>query len=64
MISCAQMLPTSSCLLVTTPQISASLVASRSAVAFAKFNEKILGVVENMAFSEEGGKNAFPFGRG
>lgn len=63
-ISCAQMLPSAGCLLVTTPQISASLVASRSAVAFSKFNERILGVVENMAFSQEGGKKSFPFGKG
>lgn len=64
MISCAQMLPSSACLLVTTPQISASLVASRSAVAFSKFNEKILGVVENMSFSDGEGKKEYPFGKG
>lgn len=64
MISCAQMLPSSSCLLVTTPQLSASLISSRAALAFSRFNKKIVGVVENMAFLRSGEEKSFPFGKG
>ncbi|MBQ1286813.1 MAG: P-loop NTPase [Aeriscardovia sp.] len=46
-ISCAQLIPSASCLVVTGPQISSALIASRSGLAFCKFNEKIIGVVEN-----------------
>ena len=63
-ISCAQMIPSASCLVVTTPQISSALIASRSGLAFSKFNEKVIGVVENMAYAGEGEKKAFPFGEG
>lgn len=64
MISCAQMLPSSYCILITTPQLSASVVASRSALAFFRFSGRIAGVVENMAFLETGGEITFPFGKG
>ena len=33
-------------------------------MAFSKFNEKILGVVENMSFSDGEGKREYPFGKG
>ena len=63
-ISCAQMIPSASCLVVTTPQISSALIASRSGLAFCRFNEKIIGVVENMSFAGEGEGKSFPFGQG
>ncbi|MBQ5762554.1 MAG: P-loop NTPase [Aeriscardovia sp.] len=63
-ISCAQLIPSASCLVVTGPQVSSALIASRSGLAFCKFNEKIIGVVENMSFAGEGEGKIFPFGRG
>ena len=63
-ISCAQLIPSASCLVVTTPQISSALIASRSGLAFCKFNEKIIGVVENMSFAGGEEEESFPFGKG
>lgn len=45
----AQLLPNSSLLIVTTPQVVASGVASRAAQMSFKTNQRILGVVENMS---------------
>lgn len=66
----AQLLPQSNLLIVTTPQIVASGVASRAAQMSFKTNQKIIGVVENMStfvcpccneetpiFGEGGGKD-------
>lgn len=66
----AQLLPNSSLVLVTTPQVVAAGVASRAAQLARKTNQRILGVVENMSaficpccgektaiFGEGGGKD-------
>lgn len=45
----AQLLPNSSLLIVTTPQVVAAGVASRAAQMSFKTNQRILGVVENMS---------------
>lgn len=45
----AQLLPKSSLLIVTTPQVVAAGVASRAAQMSFKTNQRILGVVENMS---------------
>lgn len=45
----AQLLPTSSLIIVTTPQVVAAGVASRAAQMSFKTNQRILGVVENMS---------------
>lgn len=49
-LSISQMLPNTDLVLVTTPQAAAAQVASRVASMAARTNQKILGVIENMAY--------------
>ncbi|HLN64625.1 MAG TPA: Mrp/NBP35 family ATP-binding protein [Symbiobacteriaceae bacterium] len=49
-LSIAQMLPNTDLVLVTTPQAAAAQVASRVASMAEKTNQRIVGVVENMAY--------------
>ncbi len=49
-MSVAQMLPNTDLVLVTTPQAAAAQVASRVASMAQRTNQRILGVVENMAY--------------
>lgn len=48
-ISVAQLLPGSELLVVTTPQAAATLVAERAGALSTQTNQKVAGVVENMA---------------
>lgn len=49
-MSISQMLPNTDLVLVTTPQAAAAQVASRVGSMAAKTNQRIIGVVENMAY--------------
>lgn len=49
-ISLAQLLPSAELLVVTTPQQAASEVAERAGSIAAKTHQRVVGVVENMAF--------------
>ena len=49
-LSIAQMLPGTDMVLVTTPQAAAAQVATRVGSMAAKTNQRIIGVVENMAY--------------
>lgn len=49
-LSIAQMLPGTDLVLVTTPQAAASQVATRVASMSQRTNQKILGIIENMAY--------------
>ncbi|MGE5673747.1 MAG: Mrp/NBP35 family ATP-binding protein [Mycobacterium leprae] len=49
-LSVAQMLPSADMVIVTTPQAAAAQVASRVGAMAAKTNQRILGVIENMAY--------------
>lgn len=49
-LSIAQMLPNTDLVLVTTPQAAAAQVASRVGSMAEKTNQRIIGVVENMAY--------------
>lgn len=49
-LSVAQMLPNTDLVLITTPQAAAAQVASRVGSMAQKTNQRILGVVENMAY--------------
>ncbi|HHY93887.1 MAG TPA: Mrp/NBP35 family ATP-binding protein [Firmicutes bacterium] len=65
-LSVSQMLPRSSLLLVTTPQPTSVHVASRAAAFARQANQRILGVIENMAYfvCPHCGKRSHPFGQG
>lgn len=52
-ISVAQLLPNSEILTVTTPQVAAAEVAERSGSIALQTNQKLAGVVENMAWLEQ-----------
>lgn len=52
-ISVAQLLPNSSILTVTTPQVAAAEVAERSGSIALQTGQKLAGVVENMAWLEQ-----------
>ena len=49
-LSLATLLPTSSVLVVTTPQLTAQRVAKRAAAMAARVNLPVLGVIENMSW--------------
>ena len=64
-ISISQFVPRARVLLVTTPQPTASRVASRAARMAAKVDQKLIGVVENMSwFTGDDGKRYHIFGEG
>lgn len=52
-ISVAQLLPNSEILTVTTPQIAAAEVAERAGLVAQQTSQKLVGVVENMAWLEQ-----------
>lgn len=64
-ISCAQLIPDSEILIVTTPQAAASEVAERSGQLAKQTGQKVVGVIENMSYFEmpDGTKNRI-FGEG
>ncbi|HEY3367842.1 MAG TPA: Mrp/NBP35 family ATP-binding protein [Symbiobacteriaceae bacterium] len=49
-LSVSQMLPNTDLVLVTTPQAAAAQVASRVGSMAAKVNQRVIGVIENMAY--------------
>jgi ATP-binding protein involved in chromosome partitioning len=49
-LSIAQLLPTASFVIVTTPQLAAQRVARRAAAMAARVNLPVLGVIENMSY--------------
>lgn len=49
-LSLAQLLPTSSFVIVTTPQLAAQRVARRAAAMAARVNLPVIGVIENMSY--------------
>jgi ATP-binding protein involved in chromosome partitioning len=49
-ISVAQLLPTAELLIVTTPQVAAAEVAERAGAIAAQTRQRIVGVIENMAY--------------
>src|SRR5579862_735121 len=49
-ISVAQMLPTAELLVVTTPQLAAAEVAERAGAIATQTHQRIIGVIENMAY--------------
>ncbi|MPZ24737.1 MAG: P-loop NTPase [Dehalococcoidia bacterium] len=49
-ISIAQLLPTASLVIVTTPQLAAQRVARRAAAMAARVNLRVAGVIENMSW--------------
>ncbi|MFZ5814226.1 MAG: P-loop NTPase [Bacillota bacterium] len=65
-LSIAQMLPNTDLVLVTTPQAAAAQVASRVGSMAARTNQRIVGVIENMAYflCDECEKKHFIFGKG
>ena len=63
-ITVSQLLPSSSMLVVTTPQADASAVAERAGALAAQTGHEVLGVVENMSWIETGGQRLTPFGQG
>ena len=64
-LSIAQLLPGSEILLVTTPQIAAAEVAERSGSIAAQTHQRVIGVVENMAYmSTPDGQKLQIFGEG
>jgi ATP-binding protein involved in chromosome partitioning len=52
-ISVAQLLPGSGIVVVTTPQVAAAEVAERAGVVATQTRQKVLGVVENMAWLDQ-----------
>ena len=64
-ISISQFVPRAQMLLVTTPQPTASRVASRAARMADRVDQKVIGVVENMSwFTGDDGKKYHIFGEG
>ncbi|BDG61023.1 Mrp/NBP35 family ATP-binding protein [Caldinitratiruptor microaerophilus] len=65
-LSIAQMLPGAQILIVTTPQAAASQVAIRVGAMAQKVNQRILGIVENMAYfvCDQCSKEHYIFGKG
>ena len=64
-ISCAQLIPHSEVLIVTTPQVAAAEVAERSGQLAKQTNQRVVGVIENMSYlvMPDGSKNHI-FGEG
>ncbi|MDN3506833.1 MAG: P-loop NTPase [Simkaniaceae bacterium] len=54
----------SAAIMVTTPQVVATLDVSKAIQLFQKMEIPVLGVLENMSFFEQEGKKVFPFGQG
>jgi len=65
-LSIAQMLPNTDLVLVTTPQAAAAQVATRVGSMAARTNQRIVGVIENMAYflCDQCEKQHFIFGKG
>ena len=64
-LSLTQTIPLDGAVIVTTPQKAASEVARRGARMFEKVNVPILGVIENMSYTEDAdGVKSFLFGEG
>nr|PZN43811.1 MAG: MRP family ATP-binding protein [Bacillota bacterium] len=65
-LSVAQMLPKTDIIIVTTPQAAASQVASRVGAMAQKTNQRVIGVIENMAYfiCDNCQKEHFIFGKG
>lgn len=64
-ISIAQLLPNAEILIVTTPQIAAAEVAERSGSIATQTRQRVIGVVENMAYlSQPDGSRLEIFGSG
>ncbi|MFZ5824493.1 MAG: P-loop NTPase [Bacillota bacterium] len=65
-LSIAQMLPNTDLVLVTTPQAAAAQVASRVGSMASRTNQRIVGVIENMAYflCDECEKKHYIFGKG
>ena len=62
-ITIAQAIPSVELLIVTTPQSTATHVASRVSKLAEKTNLKVVGVIENMAYYEVDGKRDYIFGQ-
>lgn len=64
-ISCAQLIPNSEVLIVTTPQAAAAEVAERSGQLAKQTGQRVVGVIENMSYlaMPDGSKNRI-FGEG
>lgn len=54
----------SAAIVVTTPQVVATLDVQKAIQLFQRMEIPVLGIVENMSFFEEGEKTYFPFGKG
>lgn len=65
-ISLGQMLPASEIVVVTTPQLSASEVAERAGLMAIQMRQRVVGVVENMAYlpCAHCGEKQYIFGEG
>ncbi|MDO4665217.1 MAG: Mrp/NBP35 family ATP-binding protein [Actinomycetaceae bacterium] len=64
-LSVAQLLPSSEILLVTTPQAAAAEVAERAGSIASQTKQKVIGVIENMAYlQQEDGTKLEIFGSG
>lgn len=63
-ISVAQLLPGSEILVVTTPQVAAAEVAERAGLISSQTDQRVVGVVENMAWLEQGDQRLEIFGSG
>ena len=62
-LTIAQAVPTAELLVVTTPQQTATHVAGRVARLAEKTNLKVIGVIENMAFYQNGEERDYIFGK-
>jgi len=54
----------SAAIMVTTPQVVATMDVSKAIQLFQKMEIPVLGVLENMSFFEQEGMKSFPFGTG
>ena len=63
-ISLAQLLPRAEVLVVTTPQVAAQVVARRAAMMAERLDQRLIGVVENMAAPAGVDPEASVFGSG
>ncbi len=62
-LTIAQSVPTAELLVVTTPQVTATLVAGRVAKLAEKTNLRVIGVIENMSYLETNGVRQYIFGK-
>ena len=65
-IDLKNIVPTAEAIIVTTPHLAASDVATKAGIAVRKLKQSIIGVVENMAYYENPstGEKEYIFGRG